>query len=242
MAANITIQNADFSLAVVQVIGSDLKQIADDLVAFAPEQDEDLSFVPCVLEIQHKSIESTFLAQMVELLRQYRFLPVGLRSDDGLLSEQAAYAGLAIFNGAIERLESLDNVATLSATGECFDDDGSDEDADIVKPLLHHSNVEAGQQLYAEDKDLVIFGDVAKGAEVIADGSIYIGGSLLGKAYAGNSGLMNIDQNSVRAYVFEPELVSIAGFYQLNEDIPTQYKGLPVKAKFINQRFEYALE
>src|SRR5690606_37252265 len=45
--------------------------------------------------------------------------------------------------------------------------------------------VRSGQQLYAENCDLTVLSTVGAGAEVIADGSIHIYGTLRGRALAG---------------------------------------------------------
>lgn len=77
-------------------------------------------------------------------------------------------------------------------------------------------NIRSGQQVYAKNGDLIIFGAVGNGAEVIADGSIHIYGALRGKAMAGAAG----DSSAVIiAHSLEAELVSIAGQYWLAENL-----------------------
>lgn len=77
--------------------------------------------------------------------------------------------------------------------------------------------VRSGQQIYARNTSLVIFGHVSDGAEVIADGDIYVHGNLRGKAMAGASG-----NNSAMIYCdqLHAQLVSINGIYAVNEQIP----------------------
>lgn len=77
-------------------------------------------------------------------------------------------------------------------------------------------NVRSGRQIYAAGGDLVVIGSVSPGAELLADGSIHVYGSLRGRALAGVSG----DQTArIFCQSLDAELVSIAGLYRVSEDI-----------------------
>ncbi|OAJ93943.1 septum site-determining protein MinC [Vibrio bivalvicida] len=80
--------------------------------------------------------------------------------------------------------------------------------------------VRSGQQIYAKDSDLVVLNHVSEGAEVIADGSIHIHGTLRGRAIAGASGNTGavIICNKLNA-----ELMSIAGHYWLTEQFADEF-------------------
>jgi septum site-determining protein MinC len=90
----------------------------------------------------------------------------------------------------------------------------------------HEGSVRSGQQVYARDRDLVVTGAIANGAEVIADGSIHIYGSLKGRAMAGAQG-----DAKARIFVsdFRAELVAIAGHYRVFEQIPKDLEGQSVQ-------------
>lgn len=240
MADSIQIQKNNFLLPVIEVLHTDMQRITDELREHLP-LDEDLTFsLPCILKIDLSIAEPTFLARLLESFRQLKLLPIGLKTDDSELAEQAEYAGLAIFDDKMSQLGLFDRF---------MPEENAHAHLKTLQPTsfdktfhTHHGPVLKGEQVYAKDCDLIVLGDVEQGAEVVSDGNIYIGGSLNGKAYAGNSGFMNVDEIQVRAYVFEPELVSISGFYQLKEDIPENYLGLPVKVRFVAQRFQYELD
>lgn len=87
-------------------------------------------------------------------------------------------------------------------------------------PLYLTTPLRSGQQVYAKDRDLVVTSLVSTGAEIIADGNIYIFSTLRGKAIAGAN-------NNLSAKIFctqlEAELVSIAGNYWLSEQIPLEF-------------------
>ncbi|MBT2119218.1 septum site-determining protein MinC [Dyella sp. LX-66] len=90
----------------------------------------------------------------------------------------------------------------------------------------HDGTVRSGQQIYARDRDLIVTGGVANGAEVIADGSIHIYGGLRGRAMAGAQG-----DAKARIYVsdFRAELVAIAGHYRVFEQLPKDLEGQAVQ-------------
>ena len=239
MSKSIRIQKADFSLPVIQLVDYDISKISDELKQFVPISDNDFLSIPFVLSIDGENIEPTFFAQLLECFRQFGFLPVGVKTDNEAFIEQANFAGLAVFSKKMDQLDLFDIALQNKAV---LENESIEDGLDSPKVQTHHRTICSGEQVYAEDSDLIVLGDVEEGAEVIADGNIYVGGSLLGKAYAGNSGLMNVDKICVRAYSFEPELVSIAGFYQLQEDIPQKYIGLSVKVSFEGQKLQYSLE
>jgi septum site-determining protein MinC len=83
-----------------------------------------------------------------------------------------------------------------------------------AKTTVHKFPVRSGQQLSAEG-DLIIFGLVSAGAEVLAGGSIHIYGPLRGRALAGINGDR---QATICCQSLEAELVAIAGEYKLLED------------------------
>ena len=80
--------------------------------------------------------------------------------------------------------------------------------------------------MYARDRDLIVTGAIANGAEVIADGNIHVYGSLRGRAMAGAQG-----DTSARIFVadFRAELVAIAGQYRVFEQIPDNLEGQSVQ-------------
>jgi len=87
-------------------------------------------------------------------------------------------------------------------------------------------NVRSGQQLYAENCDLTVMATVGAGAEVIADGSIHIYGTLRGRALAGAQG-----NTTARIFCreFHAELVAIAGHYKVLDDVPDSLRGKAVQ-------------
>lgn len=82
--------------------------------------------------------------------------------------------------------------------------------------------VRSGQQVYAKGTDLVVLTQVGEGAEVIADGNIHIYGTLRGRAIAGASGN---EHARIFCQSLKAELISIAGTYQVSDDLPAEQNG-----------------
>ena len=96
----------------------------------------------------------------------------------------------------------------------------------------------SGMQIYAKDKDLIVNGDVNYGSEVIADGSIYVYGRLLGKAIAGASGDASCH---IIALSFYPELVAVAGTYAVLDNIPQGNLDACVRTYFEDDKIQYSV-
>lgn len=92
--------------------------------------------------------------------------------------------------------------------------------------LVLTSPVRSGQQVYAEQRDLTVVGTVGAGAEVMADGSVHIYGSLRGRALAGAQGNT---QARIFCQEFHAELVAVAGHYIVADEAPAHLIGKPVQ-------------
>ncbi|GAB3317430.1 septum site-determining protein MinC [Luteimonas notoginsengisoli] len=92
--------------------------------------------------------------------------------------------------------------------------------------LIQATPVRSGQQVYADNRDLTVLATVGAGAEVIADGSVHIYGTLRGRALAGAQGN---EKARIFCRAFHAELVAIAGNYKVLEEIPKELHGKAVQ-------------
>ncbi len=103
--------------------------------------------------------------------------------------------------------------------------------------LFLDSPVRSGQSIYYPDGDVTVLGSVGSGAEVVAGGSIYVYGTLRGRAMAGSNG-------NRRARIFctkiQAELVAIDGYYVTAESIAPALSGRPVQAWLDNETVRIA--
>lgn len=107
--------------------------------------------------------------------------------------------------------------------------------APVASPatMLIDKPLRSGQQIYAKG-DLVILDLVSYGAEVMAEGNIYIYAPLRGRALAGVRG--NTDAR-IFCTCLEPELISIAGIYRTSEQpFPEGLQGKPVQIRLADDK------
>jgi septum site-determining protein MinC len=96
--------------------------------------------------------------------------------------------------------------------------------------------VRSGSRIWAQGCDLIVIGTVNPGAEVIADGNIHVYGRLLGRAIAGGQ---SETEARVFATQFDPELVSIAGYYAVREGLGNAPIGKAVMARLIGEQMRF---
>jgi septum site-determining protein MinC len=103
-------------------------------------------------------------------------------------------------------------------------------DAAAMQPgtMIVDRPLRSGQRIYARG-DLVVLDLVSDGAEVIAEGNIYVYASLRGRALAGVKG--NLDAR-IFCTCLEPQLISIAGIYRTGETPwPDAYASKPAQVR-----------
>ncbi len=165
---------------------------------------------------------------LLDGLRDAGVLPVALAygtSEVEQLSVQLGLPLLAKFRAQYERADAAPPAPAPAPARR------APEPAPAPAPAAHPGRmqlgaVRSGQQLYAENCDLTVLSTVGAGAEVIADGSIHIYGTLRGRALAGAQG-----NTGARIFCrdFHAELVAIAGRYKVLDDIPDNLRGKAVQ-------------
>ncbi|MEN5350992.1 septum site-determining protein MinC [Stenotrophomonas sp. TWI410] len=183
---------------------------------------------------------------LLDGLRKAGVLPVALAygtTETDLLSQQLGLPLLAKFRAQYERAEAEPAAAPARAPAPVAEPPRRARAAAAAVPAapapsavatggapkpgrMQTSNVRSGQQLYAENCDLTVMATVGAGAEVIADGSIHIYGTLRGRALAGAQG-----NTTARIFCreFHAELVAIAGHYKVLDDVPDSLRGKAVQ-------------
>lgn len=175
---------------------------------------------------------------LIEGLREAGVLPVALAygtRDNDALAEQLGLPVLAKFRAQYERSEPAapappprEPAREPSPARQRVSAALAPPPAEKPRPpgRMQKTAVRSGQQLYAEGCDLTVLTTVGAGAEVIADGSIHVYGTLRGRALAGAQG--NTDAR-IFCRDFHAELVAIAGNYKVLDDIPDSLRGKPVQ-------------
>ncbi|KUJ72001.1 septum site-determining protein MinC [Thiomicrospira sp. WB1] len=211
MSKIIDLKGSILSLTVLKLYDDRFDATRDALAQKIDQAPDFFVGIPVVLEPQVPLADATYLALLVEFLHQKRMIPIGIRTEDEQIKEQAEYAGLAVFPNTPDK-PSRPNRSS---------ERGNETEAGLKSALMISGSVRSGQQVYAKDRDVVVMGSINPGAEVVADGHVHVMGTVMGKVFAGSSG-----ETTARIFAnrLNPELVCIAGMYQLSEDIDERFK------------------
>lgn len=167
---------------------------------------------------------------LLDGLRDAGVLPVALAygtTEVEQLSVQLGLPLLAKFRAQYERADAAPPAPAPAPAPARRAPEPAPAPAPAAQPgRMQLGAVRSGQQLYAENCDLTVLSTVGAGAEVIADGSIHIYGTLRGRALAGAQG-----NTGARIFCrdFHAELVAIAGRYKVLDDIPDNLRGKAVQ-------------
>ncbi|WP_419174617.1 septum site-determining protein MinC [Desulfosediminicola sp.] len=169
-------------------------------------------------EIDKKGKAELDFGLLVNTLREFGLVLVGVRSSDAFLCERVVEAGLGLLPPVKSRSSKIvqDDTEESETQSESRDRKTANESRSVAPTKVINQPVRSGQQVFAPEGDLVILSSVNAGAEVLAAGNIHIYGALRGRALAGING----DSTSrIFSLQSDPELIAIAGEYMVNESL-----------------------
>jgi septum site-determining protein MinC len=229
MAGNL-VQGALFTVMVVRAGMLRDPEFQDELARQVERSPRFFQNAPVVLDLKGAEAftSSDEFARARELLGQHSLALVGVQNALPAQVEAAATTGLASF--------------APNATNPSRREPPTPPPAIAPEPQRPPSRastrlvtepVRSGTQIYARGADLVVTAAVSPGAELVADGNIHVYGALRGRALAGASG-----DTSARIFCsrLEAELVSIAGRYLVNEQLPPDQRGFPVQITLVDEQ------
>ena len=216
------IKSADLPLVALLLKTTDLNAVSQALAQQLAESPGFFDNDPLLIDVtglkENLQTSTLDLSRLLDILRQQGLLPLAIKGAHSTLLATAQTLGLVDASDA--RVRRSVPVAEASAP------------APVSPPtplgaMVIDKPLRSGQQVYAKGRDLVVMAMVNPGAEVIADGSVHIYGTLRGKAIAGARGNT---QAMIFAQSMEPELISIAGVYRTSENpLPSEVLGLPAQ-------------
>tara|TARA_B110001454_G_scaffold52936_1_gene51784 strand:+ start:11406 stop:12128 length:723 start_codon:yes stop_codon:yes gene_type:complete len=197
---------------------TNLDEIQQELKAKIEQAPNMFIRLPCIFDFAELN-ESIDLPSLYLVCHEFGMLPIGVKNaqvDHYELLEQLELADFGKGKNKQNRvtatpIEASIEESTITETSEPIINFAEPA---AVKTTVHKFPIRSGQQLTAEG-DLIIFGLVSTGAEVLAGGSIHIYGPLRGRALAGIKGNTNA---TISCQSLEAELVAIAGEYKLFEN------------------------
>ena len=165
------------------------------------------------------SMTATEFELLVALCRRFGLQPMAVRGNVGELKRVINDLGLADVSQSKFTESSLKSTRTdTQTTSEKTVSVAAPNKPALTPAKVINRPVRSGQQVYAEGGDLVITAAVSEGAEVLADGNIYIYGTLRGRALAGVKGNSHA---RVFCQSLDAELISIAGQFIMHETVKT---------------------
>lgn len=225
-------------LANIRILDAAPERLQEELaqrVASAPGLFSRIAVVMDLSHLDHQP-DDTRVRALLDAIRAAGMLPVGLAYGSQSMDELGQRLDLPLiarFRDAYERAAPERAPANGSEQANAH----AAADTGPLSTLIHTRQVRSGQQLYAQQRDLVVTSTVANGAEVIADGSIHVYGNLRGRALAGAQGE---EQARIFCTEFRAQLVSIAGRYRVFEEVPEQYDGRAVQCWLENDKLRIA--
>ncbi|ASK27502.1 septum site-determining protein MinC [Neisseria chenwenguii] len=228
------VKSARLDVLAVHLHTADLTELEDFLSRRAGQLRE-LEYMPLVLDVQDFEYpESLNLAAVISLFARYGMQILGLRHESEVWAPYAARFHL-VFNRSDKNGETSQAAATVAAAPV-----PAPVQATVISnpTVLISTPVRTGQQVYAENGDLIVTGNVSQGAELIADGNIHIYAPMRGRALAGAKG--NKDAR-IFIHSMQAELVSVAGIYRnFEQDLPAHLHKKPVQVSLQDNRLVIA--
>lgn len=174
---------------------------------------------PVVVDIhQPDTVNQVDLIAAIDTLRGLGVNLVALARNDVMDGDTAAMLGLGSLS--------------LSAGRDVKRQEDSKAEPEIEEPvssgaetLVINQPVRSGQQVYSRG-DLIVLAPVSTGAELMAEGHIHVYSTLRGRALAGVRG---DTQARIFCQKLNAELISIAGHYQVAEDIPEPHRNQAIQ-------------
>ncbi len=202
------LKGSSFTLSVLHLPDSDINNSIEFLKEKVAQAPAFFAHAPVVINISQVKEEIDF-NELKAGLSKTGIVPVGITgSNDKNTQNRATEAGFAIMT------------ASKSHKPKPVPQTPVQLPAEMTPTKVITTPIRSGQQIYAKNCDLVVMNNVSAGAEVIADGSIHIYGSLRGRAIAGANGLK---EARIYCHDLQAEIVSIAGNYWLSDQITSEY-------------------
>jgi septum site-determining protein MinC len=211
-------KGSSFTLTVAHLTTTDLDRIKRELTNKTTQSPAFFQDTSVVLDLQAINGQPLELRALLDTLRASGTHPLGVRNADVFQQTEARALGLAIFP-AIRK-----------------DEFRPPPQEPRVKPKVWTQPVRSGQQVYASGGDLIVLGMVNAGAEVLADGNIHCYAPLRGRALAGVKG---DNEARIFTYCLEAELLSVAGFYRVVENVkelPSDIRAKPAQIYLSGER------
>lgn len=222
------LKGTTFTISVLHISDGKPERLRQLLAAKVAQAPQFFNCAPLVINVERLT-EIPDFEQLKELVESEDFVLVGITgAQNEAMKTAAKAAGLAVMaSGKSRKAEPQPEPAPAPIV------EAKPVPAPVIASKVHVGPVRSGQQLYAAGTSLVVLGSVSPGAEVIADDSIHIYGTLRGRAIAGAKGN---PQARIYCQQLQAELLSIAGTFQLSDALPAGLIQQPVHVRLDNEQ------
>lgn len=199
-----------FTMTVLKLSDKNISRIFEQVEQSVQQAPSLFTQAPIVLDLQDIECDSVDIHALIMGIKEQGLLPVAVQTQNPTLAAAASAIGLANMAASSQWDKEYATAETKPS-----------QMPDTVIGKTVASPVRSGQQVVAKHSDLIIQASVSPGAELLADGNIHVYGALRGRALAGINGN---EDTTIYCQSLEAELVSIAGFYLHNEELPMHKK------------------
>jgi len=201
------------TVMILRLFDANIVNITAQLAEKIAQAPDFFQYAPLIIDLQSLSDSNLDLPYIINLVKTHGFMPIAIRGGHEKYREMAMVLGLGLFPNA-----------PIKPTRTRAERPASSSSSLPTKVVTQP--IRSGQQVVALKGDLVILSTVSPGAEVLAQRHIHVYGTLRGRALAGVNG-----DKEARIFCqgFDAELVSIAGHYQLNEQLEDNMRGRPTQ-------------
>lgn len=212
-------KSTTLSLPILIIFITDLKQIELEIEKKIAKASGFFTNSPLVLDLRYcNNPEQTLdIVALVAMLRAKKLIPIGISEGNNEQNIQGLKLNIPVHKLHQANIKNNnDKTSSVSENTKTKTDLASDK----LKPHANMVNIidypiRSGQRIYVQG-DLTVLAHVSSGAELMAEGNIHIYGSLRGKALAG---VLGATECRIFCSDLQSELVSIAGYYKVNEEI-----------------------
>lgn len=229
--AALEFKSASLTVPVLLLASNDLGHIELQLQEKIAQAPEFFKHSPLLLDLQKLNVQNLDIevAALVELVKDLAFMPIGIRGGSEKQNQDVLAMGLPVHSMHSATVAAEDKSAQKTLVVPEIEEAEKPEQS--LENKLITQPIRSGQRVYAKG-DLIVTATVSAGAEIMAEGNIHVYGSLRGRALAGVLG----DANSrIFCSDLQAELISIAGIYQLSDDLSAELAHKPVQISLDNQ-------
>ena len=224
-------KSTSLTVPVLLLASNDISLIDQQLKEKVVQAPEFFKNSPLLIDLQKLNAQNLPIdfTEIVAVVRQHGFMPIGLRGGNEQQNGDALAMNLPqhSLHGSNAPLVNKAPAKTLPTPAP----EEQKQASQSIENKLVTQPIRSGQRVYAKG-DLIVTATVSAGAEIMAEGNIHIYGSLRGRALAGVLGNVN---SRIFCSDLQAELISIAGIYQLSDDLSKYPAHKPVQISLDNQ-------